>query len=74
MSETEVLELAKREEDPESAIRLLEPRPLGFELDSACLERLEGQGLDRDVLDYLKKRAKLDWASLRGDVNPEGPE
>jgi len=62
-----------RVEGPERAIRELDQRPFAFDLDPAALDWFEERGLHRQVLDYLRKRARVDWRSLRGDIDPTGP-
>lgn len=55
----------------EQAIARLDLFPFAFELGPE-LPWFEAQGLPATVLDYLRKRSRIDWASLRGDVDPDG--
>lgn len=71
LNEEQVLELSRRAVDPEDAIRRIDSRPLSFPLDQAHLSALGAQGLDPDVLEYLERRARIDWAALRGDIPRE---
>ena len=57
-----------REGSPEQAIRSLDRHPFAFPLDRENLAWLEAQDLPPGVLDYLRKRALVDWESLRGDL------
>lgn len=66
----ELLELA-RAHPPDEVIAKVDRHPLAFALDEGALSELEGQGLPAEVLDYLRKRARVDWESLRGEVDPE---
>lgn len=68
------LRLARRQPDPADAIAELDARRFAFALDDATLAWFGQQGVDPAVLDYLKKRAMIDWESLRGDVDPDGPQ
>lgn len=68
------LAVARRHLDAADAIAELDARRLGFPLDDPALEWFGEQGLEPAVLDYLRKRAKVDWESLRGDVDPDGPQ
>lgn len=67
------LRVARRHPDPADAILELDSRRFGFALDDATLEWFGQQGVEPQVLDYLSKRARVDWESLRGDVDPDGP-
>ncbi|MGE0713400.1 MAG: hypothetical protein AB7N76_36100 [Planctomycetota bacterium] len=62
-----------RQGSPDEAIAELDRHAFGFPLDAAALAWLEGQELPPAVLDYLRKRSKVDWGSLRGDVDPDRP-
>ena len=73
LSRERVLAIAQREEDPGQAIALLDRRPFSFELDEDALAWFGEQGSPPEVLDYLRKRSKVDWSSLRGDVDPDTP-
>lgn len=74
LSEARVLELSSRAQDAADAIRLIDARPLAFPLDQEHLDRLGAAGIDPDVLDYLRRRARVDWESLRGDIPDPPPE
>ena len=69
-----VLEVARSHDDPAEAIRRLDASPFAFRLDPEALSWFGGQGLEPAVLDYLEKRSQIDWAALRGDVDPNSPE
>ena len=64
---------AQAKQDPEEVIADLDLYPFAFDLE-AELPWFEEQGLRPPVLDYLRKRSRVDWGSLRGDVDPEGGE
>ena len=55
---------------PEEVISRVARHPLAFELDERTLRELEAE-LPAEVMDYLRKRARVDWESLRGEVDPE---
>jgi hypothetical protein len=67
----EVVRLARAHAEPDDAIRALDARRFAFALDDAALTWLGRQGLEPQVLDYLNKRAKVDWEALRGDIPPD---
>ena len=73
LSRERVVAIAQKANDPGDAIATLDTRPFAFELDAPTLEWLAGQGLSPQVLDYLHKRSRIDWDSMRGDVDPSGP-
>lgn len=73
LSQEEVLDLSRRARDPEDAIKRIDARPLAFPLDEAHLSALGAEGIDPDVLDYLKRRSQVDWEALRGDI-PDAEE
>jgi hypothetical protein len=67
------LRIALRHTDPADAIVELDSRRFRFALDDPTLAWFGEQGVEPQVLDYLSKRAHVDWESLRGDVDPDGP-
>ncbi|MCO5169766.1 MAG: hypothetical protein M9894_25800 [Planctomycetes bacterium] len=69
----DVLALARSHADPADAIAALDVRRFGFPLDDDALDWFGQQGVDPAVMDYLVKRARVDWDALRGDVDPDGP-
>ncbi|MCW8139039.1 MAG: hypothetical protein KIT58_09065 [Planctomycetota bacterium] len=69
----EALAVAQAHPDPADAIAALDTRRFDFALDAEALAWFGQQGLDPAVMDYLEKRARVDWDALRGDVDPEGP-
>jgi len=73
LTREQALELA-RTLPPERAIRALDERRFGFVLDDGTIGWFEKQGAAEEVVDYLRKRRKVDWEGLRGDVDPTGPE
>lgn len=70
LTRAQVLALGQRGE-PEEAIEELDRYPFGFDL-RAALPELERAALPPAVLDYLRKRSRVDWEALRGEVDPEG--
>lgn len=68
------LNVTRRHTDPADAIAELDTHRFAFALDEATLTWFGQQGVDPAVLDYLEKRAKVDWEALRGDVDPESPQ
>lgn len=74
LDEAEVVALARRHADPRDAIDALDQRRFGFALDEPALERLSGQQLGEEIMDYLRKRARVDWEALRGDIDDGGDE
>lgn len=52
---------------PEEAIVTLDRHPLEFPLTAENFSRLEQAQVHPDVLDYLQKRASIDWNSLHAD-------
>ena len=74
LSREDVLRLVAEAEDPERAIQTLDERRFEFALDAATVEWFKNQGIPPEVLDYLRKRARIDWEGLRGDVDPDSPE
>jgi hypothetical protein len=73
LSREQVLAIAQESADPADAIALLDARPFSFKLDEAAVDWFGEQGSPPAVLDYLRKRSKVDWSSLRGDVDPDTP-
>ena len=73
LSREQVLAITQGEADPADAIATLDVRPFSFQLDDAALAWFGVQGSPPEVLDYLRKRSKVDWSSLRGDVDPDTP-
>jgi hypothetical protein len=73
LSREAALAVASEADDPGDAIRTLDAHPLDFQLTPEVLTWFGEQGLDPAVLDYLRKRSKVDWSALRGDVDPETP-
>jgi hypothetical protein len=73
LTREEALKIAHGADDPGDSIRELDSRPLDFELTEEALVWFGEQGIEPEVLDYLRKRSKVDWPSLRGDVDPSGP-
>jgi len=69
----QVLAAAQGSEDPADVIALLDASPFSFELDAEAVAWFGEQGVPPEVLDYLGKRSKVDWSSLRGDVDPNTP-
>jgi hypothetical protein len=69
-----VLRVAQGHVDPADAIVELDTRRFAFALDDPAIEWFGQQGVDPQVLDYLRKRAAIDWDALRGDVDPDGPQ
>lgn len=69
----QVVAVARRHADPQDAIAVLDQSPFTFRLDAKAVGWFGEQGLDAAVLDYLDKRSKIDWAALRGDVDPDHP-
>lgn len=67
------LALAK-EDDSESAIQRLDERRFDFVLDASTIGWFERGGATPEVIDYLKKRRRVNWEGLRGDVDPATPE
>ena len=65
----ELLVLA-RAHPPDEVIARVDRHPLSFELSERALAELEPE-LPPEVMDYLRKRAQVDWRSLRGEVDPE---
>jgi len=63
-----VREAKKRAAD--AAIVYLDRYPFDFEL-SEELDWLKTQDLAPEVIDYLEKRARVDWEALRGDIDPD---
>jgi len=66
----QLLELAESL-PPDEVISKVDRHPLAFELDEAALAELRAEGLPTEVLDYLRKRSRIDWGALRGEVDPE---
>lgn len=73
LTQEAVLETARGADDPGEGIRTLDAHPFDFKLTDDVLTWFGEQGLDPAVLDYLWKRSRVDWSSLRGDVDPETP-
>ena len=65
-----LLELAAAHPSDE-VIAKVDRHPLAFELDEPTLAELQAKGLPGEVLDYLRKRSRVDWDALRGEVDPE---
>jgi hypothetical protein len=59
---------------PERAIRALDEKRFGFVLDDAMIGWFQREGSPEEVVDYLRKRRRVNWEGLRGDVDPSGPE
>ena len=74
LTREQVLETARQAPDAADAIRAIDARPLAFPLDQENLDALGREGIDPDVLDYLRRRARIDWESLRGDIPDPPPE
>lgn len=66
-----VLRIAQAHADPADAIAELDSRRFAFALDDASIEWFGREGVDPQLLDYLRKRAAVDWDALRGDVDPD---
>ncbi len=62
-----------RAHDSDAAIALLDRHPFTFPLDEAALAWFRAAEVAPPVLDYLSKRARVDWEALRGDVDPDTP-
>jgi hypothetical protein len=73
LTREQALEIA-RGEDLELAIRLLDERRFAFVLDAAAIGWFERGGATPEAVDYLRKRCRVDWEGLRGDVDPDAPE
>jgi hypothetical protein len=69
LDRAEVLSEATSRE-PDGAIAFLDRHPFDFDLENE-LGWFTEQGLAPEVLDYLSKRSRVDWESLRGDVDPD---
>ena len=69
LTEDEVLRIARAGSEA-SAIARLDRHPFSFELDDAGLARLSTAGLRPNVLDYLRKRALIDWETLHDLPEP----
>jgi hypothetical protein len=65
--------LVARSDDSEQAIRVLDRQRFAFVLDGPTLGWFEREGATPAALDYLRKRAKVNWEGLRGDVDTEAP-
>ena len=72
LSREAALSIAKQP-DPELAIESLDEQRIGFALDAPTLEWFRQQGAPSEVLDYLSKRARVDWEGLRGDIDSRTP-
>tara|TARA_R110002072_G_scaffold65971_4_gene163091 strand:+ start:936 stop:1235 length:300 start_codon:yes stop_codon:yes gene_type:complete len=59
-----------RKRAPGPAIAYLDRYPFDFELSSE-LSWLRTQEMAPEVVDYLEKRARVDWEALRGDIDPD---
>ncbi len=70
LTRAEVVAVARAAEDPAAAIYDLDLQRFAFALDAEALAWLEGQALAPEVVDYLRKRSRVDWEALRGDVDP----
>jgi hypothetical protein len=64
-----VLALARAPEGPAQAIEVLDRHAFAFELDAESLRWFGEQGVDPQVHDYLRKRSRVDWEALRGDLD-----
>lgn len=73
LSREQALEIAQGSDDPADAIEILDSRPFGFDLDESAIGWFGAQGVAPAVMDYLRKRSKVDWEALRGDVDPGTP-
>jgi hypothetical protein len=73
IDQDEAVRIAHAHRDPAEVINELDAHRFAFALDEATLAWFDQQGLDPQVLDYLHKRAKVDWGALRGDVDPDTP-
>src|SRR5581483_8755553 len=69
LTREQALDIAKSE-DAESAIRSLDDHRFQFVLDAPMLGWFERGGATPEALDYLRKRGRVDWDGLRGDVDP----
>lgn len=65
-----VLAMAQGKGDPEEIVARLDQQPFDFDLDAAALHWFGQQGIPPDVLDYLRKRSRIDWEAQRGDIPP----
>ena len=70
LSQDAVLEHAQTRTAPELTIEYLDRHPFDFSLNAQTLAEFERAGAAPEVLDYLHKRSRVDWASTRGDIDP----
>ena len=73
LTRAQAFEIA-RDADLDEAIQRLDGSRFGFVLDAPTIEWFQRQGAPEEVVDYLKKRRRVDWAQLRGDIDPATPE
>lgn len=66
LSKTEVVAMAKADKGQE-AIARLDRHPFNFELNDAALAEFEANELSEDVIDYLEKRAAINWDQLHAE-------
>ncbi|MDF1661423.1 MAG: hypothetical protein P1V97_06605 [Planctomycetota bacterium] len=66
LSQDEVVAMAK-EANGRDAIARLDSHPFNFELTDARLAELEANELSENVMDYLEKRAAIDWDQLHAE-------
>lgn len=66
LSKAEVVAIAK-DDNGKGAIARLDLHPFNFELNDASLAELKANELSDNVVDYLEKRAAIDWDQLHAE-------
>jgi len=74
LTKAQALDLVSGANDADDAVRSLDTHRLGFSLDPATIDWFKDQGAAPEVIDYLKKRSRVDWDGMRGDIDPRAPE
>jgi hypothetical protein len=74
LTRDQVLREIERTKNHEDAIQALDDLRFAFVLDAATIEWFRVHDVAPEVLDYLRKRARVDWEGLRGDIDPRAPE
>ncbi|MBI3726057.1 hypothetical protein HY251_19175 [bacterium] len=74
LTKVEALDIVTHARDTDHAVKSLDEHRLAFALDETTFDWFRENGAAPEVIDYLKKRARVDWDGLRGDVDPTAPE
>ena len=74
LTKSDALEIIAHARDADHAVKSLDLHRLAFSLDGTTIDWFKENGAAPEVIDYLKKRARIDWDGLRGDIDPRSPE